>query len=46
VNRYHLWHRCAAISRAQAQAAVAASKKDGFEFLYFAANTVGCAAKW
>jgi hypothetical protein len=24
----------------------AAWKKDGFEFLYFAAKTVGCAAKW
>jgi hypothetical protein len=32
VNRYRLWHRCAAISRAQAKAAAAAWKKDGFKF--------------
>jgi hypothetical protein len=44
VNRCRLRHRCAAISRAQA-AAAAAWKKDGFEFLYFVAKTVGCAAK-
>jgi hypothetical protein len=31
------------ISRAQA---TAAWKKDGFKILYFAAKTVGCAAKW
>jgi hypothetical protein len=35
-----------AISRAHALVAAAAWKKDGFEFLYFAAKTVGCAAKW
>jgi hypothetical protein len=35
-----------AISRAQALAAAAAWKKDGFKFLYFAAKTVGCTAKW
>jgi hypothetical protein len=46
VNRCRLRHRCAAISRAQAPAADAAWKKDGFEFLYFAAKTIGCAAKW
>jgi hypothetical protein len=39
-----LWNRCAAISRAQAPAA--AWKKYGFEFLCFAAKTIGCAAKW
>jgi hypothetical protein len=41
-----LRHRCAAINREQAPAAAAAWKKDGFEFLCFAAKTVGCAAKW
>jgi hypothetical protein len=46
VNRCRLRHRCAAISRAQAQAAAAAWKNDGFEFLCFTAKTVGCAAKW
>jgi hypothetical protein len=46
VNRCHLRHRCAAISRAQAPTAAAAWKKDGFEFLCFAVKTVGCAAKW
>jgi hypothetical protein len=46
VNRCRLRHRCAAISRAHALAAVAAWKKDGFEFLCFAAKTVGRAAKW
>jgi TPR repeat protein len=46
VNRYRLRHRCAAISRAQAMAAAATWKKDGFEFLCFAVKTVGCAAKW
>jgi hypothetical protein len=35
-----------AISHAQAPTAAAAWKKDGFEFLCFAAKTVGCAAKW
>jgi hypothetical protein len=45
LNRCRLRHRCAAISRAQATAAAAVWKKDGFEFLYFAAKTVGCAAK-
>jgi hypothetical protein len=33
---------CAAISHAQAPAAAAAWKNDGFEFLGFAAKTVGC----
>jgi hypothetical protein len=46
VNRYRLRHKCAAISHAQAPAAAAVWKKDGFEFLCFAAKTVGCAAKW
>jgi hypothetical protein len=46
VSRYSLRHRCAAISRAQAPAAAAASKNDGFKFLCFAAKTVGCTAKW
>jgi hypothetical protein len=46
VNRCCLWHRCAAISRAQAMAAAAAWIKDGLEFLCFAAKTVGCDAKW
>jgi hypothetical protein len=46
VNRCHLQHRCAAISRVQALVVAAAWKKDGFEFLYFAAKTVGYAAKW
>jgi hypothetical protein len=46
VNCCRLRHRCAVISRAQASAAAAAWKKDGFEFLCFAAKTVGCAAKW
>jgi hypothetical protein len=46
VNRCRLRHRCAAINRAQAPAAAVAWKKDGFEFLYFAAKTVGCATKW
>jgi hypothetical protein len=45
VNRCRLRHRCVAIS-AQAPAAAPTWKKDGFEFLYFAAKTVGCAAKW
>jgi hypothetical protein len=45
MNRCHLRHRCAAIS-AEAPAAATAWKKDGFEFLCFAAKTVGCAAKW
>jgi hypothetical protein len=44
VNRCRLRHRCAVIS-AQAPAAAVAWKKDGFEFLYFAAKTVGCTAK-
>jgi hypothetical protein len=35
-----------AINHAQAPAAAAAWKKDVFEFLCFAAKTVGCAAKW
>jgi hypothetical protein len=39
-------HRCTSISRAQATAATAVWKKDGFEFLCFAAKTVGFAAKW
>jgi hypothetical protein len=34
------------INRAQAPAAAAAWKKDGFEFLRFAANIVGCTVKW
>jgi hypothetical protein len=34
------------ISHVQAPAAAAAWKKDGFKFLYFAAKTVCCAAKW
>jgi hypothetical protein len=46
VNRCRLWHRCATISRAQATTAAAAWKKDGFEFLCFAAKTVGYSAKW
>jgi hypothetical protein len=46
VNRWRLRHRCAAISRAQAPVTAAAWTKDGFEFLCFAAKTVGCAAKW
>jgi hypothetical protein len=46
VNHYCLRHRCMAISRAQAPAAVVAWKKDGFKFLCFAAKTVGCTAKW
>jgi hypothetical protein len=46
VNRCRLRHRCAVISRAQAQAAAAAWKKDGFEFHCFAAKTLGRAAKW
>jgi hypothetical protein len=46
VNRCRLWHRCVAISRAQASATDAVWKKDGFEFLCFAAKTIGCAAKW
>jgi hypothetical protein len=41
VNRCRLRHRCAAISHAQAPAADAAWKMDGFEFLCFAAKTVG-----
>jgi hypothetical protein len=44
VNRYRLWHKCAAISRAQATAAASAWKEDGFEFLCFAAKTIDCAA--
>jgi hypothetical protein len=36
----------AAISRVQEPAAAAVWKKDGFEFLCFAAETVSCAAKW
>jgi hypothetical protein len=35
-----------AISRALATAAAVVWKKDGFEFLCFAAKTVGYAAKW
>jgi hypothetical protein len=46
VNRCRLRHRCAAISRAQATTAAAVWTKDGFEFLYFAAKTIGSAAKW
>jgi hypothetical protein len=46
VNRYRLQYRCAAISRAQATVAAAACKKNGFEFLCFAAKIVGCATKW
>jgi hypothetical protein len=46
VNHCSLRHRCAVISRAQAPAAAATCKKDGFEFLCFAAKTVGCAANW
>jgi hypothetical protein len=46
VNRCHLRHRCTAISRAQATTATVVWIKDGFEFLYFAAKTVGSAAKW
>jgi hypothetical protein len=46
VNGGRLRHRCAAISRAQAPAAAAAWKKDGFEFFCFAVKTVGCATKW
>jgi hypothetical protein len=46
VNRCRLRHRCVAISRAQATVVAAAWKKDGFEFLCFAAETVGCATKW
>jgi hypothetical protein len=45
VNRCHLRHKCAAISRAQAPVAAVVWKKDGFEFLCFAAKTVGCVAK-
>jgi hypothetical protein len=46
VNRCRLRHRCAAISRAQSTAVAAAWKKDGFEFLCFAAKTVGYPTKW
>jgi hypothetical protein len=46
VNRCRLRHRFVAISRAEATAAAAVWKNDGFEFVYFAAKTVGCAAKW
>jgi hypothetical protein len=46
VNHCRLWHRWAAINRAQAPSAAAAWKKDGFEFLCFATKTVVCAAKW
>jgi hypothetical protein len=46
VNRCRLRHRCAAISCVQATTAAAAWKKGGFEFLCFAAKTVGCAVKW
>jgi hypothetical protein len=46
VNRCRLRHRCAAISRVQAPATAAVWKKDGFEFLCFAAKNVGCTAKW
>jgi hypothetical protein len=46
VNRCRLRHRCTVIIRAQAPVATAAWKKDCFECLYFAAKTVGCAAKW
>jgi hypothetical protein len=46
VNRSRLRHKCAVISRAQAPVAAMAWKKDGFEFLYFAAKTLGCPAKW
>jgi hypothetical protein len=45
VNRCRFRHRCVAIS-AQAPAAAVVWKNDGFEFLCFAAKTVGCAAKW
>jgi hypothetical protein len=41
-----LWHRCVAISRAQAPAAAAVWKEDSFEFLCFAVKIVGCAVKW
>jgi hypothetical protein len=34
------------ISHAQATAAAAVWKKDGFGFLCFAAKTVGCTVKW
>jgi hypothetical protein len=46
VNYCRLRHRCAAISRALGTEAAAAWKRDVFEFLCFAAKTVGCAAKW
>jgi hypothetical protein len=46
VNRCCLWHRCAAISRAQATTTATVWIKDGFEFLCFAAKTVGSAMKW
>jgi hypothetical protein len=46
VNRCRLRLRCTAISRVQAPVAAALWKKDGFEFLCFAAKTVGCVAKW
>jgi hypothetical protein len=46
VNRCRLLHRCEAISHAHATAAAMMWKEDGFEFLCFAAKTVGCAAKW
>jgi hypothetical protein len=46
VNRCCLRHRSAAISHAQAIAAATARKKDGFEFLCFAAKIVGCVVKW
>jgi hypothetical protein len=46
VNPCCLRHRCAVITPAQATAEAATWKKDGFEFLCFAAKTVGCAAKW
>jgi hypothetical protein len=47
---YSTWHIWAEPlpppAQVQAPAAAEAWKKDGFEFLGFAAKTVGCAAKW
>jgi hypothetical protein len=48
-STWHIWGELLpppAQVRVQVPAAAAAWKKDGFEFLYFAAKTVGCAVKW
>jgi hypothetical protein len=46
VNRCRLWHRCAAISHAQATEVATVWIKYGLEFLCFAAKTIGSAVKW